>query len=157
MTHIESGVQGAKRARWREVNPWKLLREIAEGLPNGEKEELWAAFWREAQDADDYLEAIARYFFDNAFLSLKKDQDGTAKHHKGKPKKESLESEVETRALMLLQMMMPNGKQLGDCTGPDCRRFGGWLRGLAKLVPAGKTVGQSLTEAKVRRLWVATR
>lgn len=161
MTHIESGIQGAKRARWREVNPWKLLRQVAEGVPNAEKEELWSAFWEEAQGSD-YIEAIARYFFDNAFVSLMKGQDDESpgkrpKGGKGKPSSEGLEAEVETRAILLLNLTTPNGKILGDCTKTDCKRLGGWYRELAKLVPVGKTVGQSLTEAKVRRLWNAMR
>jgi hypothetical protein len=50
---------------------------------------------------------------------------------------------------------MPNGKPLGDCTGTQCRKFGGLFAQLAKHVPRQKTVRSVLKEADVQKLWQA--
>jgi len=167
MTHVdEGGTQGAKRARWRELNPWKFMREVAEDFPDADREELWPIFWNELSKQHaglegTYFEAIARYFFDNAFNALKgpvmSGRGGYKRSGRKTPSENITEEMVESRALMLLNLTMPNGKHLGDCTGPECRRFGGWFRELAKCVPKGKTVSQALTETKARRLWNTTR
>ena len=47
----------------------------------------------------------------------------------------------------LLELVCPNGKMLRDCTGSECRSFGGFYARLANKVPPGKKVGNVLDEA----------
>src|SRR6516164_1704973 len=68
--------------------------------------------------------------------------------------KRQLKARVQEEAkLILLDLLMPNGKTLRNCTGADCECFGGWFTRLAKHVPAKKLVGDVLNERDVRKLW----
>ena len=59
---------------------------------------------------------------------------------------------VREAAVKLLDLSMPNGKPLRDCTGSDCKKFGGWLGKIAAKVGARQKVGSVLSEAQVRKL-----
>jgi hypothetical protein len=50
---------------------------------------------------------------------------------------------------------LPNGKLLRNCTGSDCKRFGGWYQRLAAKVRPRKLVGNVLSEQDVRKLYNA--
>jgi response regulator RpfG family c-di-GMP phosphodiesterase len=56
---------------------------------------------------------------------------------------------------ILLDLEMPNGKLLRDCTGRDCKRFGGWYQRFAEKVGPRKPVGDVLSEQDVRKLYDA--
>jgi hypothetical protein len=53
----------------------------------------------------------------------------------------------------LLNWMMPNGKKLGDCTGRECRKAGGWLTRVAAKVPPRKLVRDVLSDAQLQKLY----
>ena len=62
---------------------------------------------------------------------------------------------VTTQArIVLMDMILPNGLALSECTGPDCRAAGGWLVKVADLVGDSK-VGDVLDEAKLRSIYAA--
>ena len=52
----------------------------------------------------------------------------------------------------LLSMVMPNGKELRDCTGRDCKRMGGWFARIAKRVKPTQKVGNALSEEQIQDL-----
>jgi hypothetical protein len=56
---------------------------------------------------------------------------------------------------LMLDLEMLNGKPLRDCTGGDCRHFGGWYQRVADKVEADKLVGATLSEQQVRELYQA--
>jgi hypothetical protein len=49
----------------------------------------------------------------------------------------------------LLDVIMPNGKKLANCTGADCIRFGGWLINVGEVVGVTKVVGEILSEKEL--------
>lgn len=53
----------------------------------------------------------------------------------------------EIMGLRLLDLVMPNGKALRDCTGGDCIRFGGFYTRIGKKVGKARVVGKVLTAA----------
>jgi hypothetical protein len=66
--------------------------------------------------------------------------------------KTKLNEHIKTQAkIILLDLMMPNGKALRDCTGIDCRKFGGWFGRIADKV-GRKKVGDVLSEKEIRNL-----
>jgi hypothetical protein len=166
MTHVESGVTGAKRQTWRDISPRKLLREIIEDDPKG-GEAAWrtaflAAINKELDGVDltgTYTEACVLYSLDNALLALMPQYETKGRRAAQKAKTATAVENAQTRsqAILLLHLIMPNGKPLGQCTGADCKRFGGWYAKLAELVPARKQVADVLNESKVRELWQASR
>jgi hypothetical protein len=166
MTFTDPGVLGAKRASYRETNPRPLLKTI---MQQSTDEKVWRdKFWSEVEDDKDYLRAILAYWLDNTIRSILNEKPPeeavpyTARIKAGQRTtqptrqqvKNALHAQVERQVkIALLKLEMPNGKTLGECTGNECKRFGGWYAVLAKKVPANATVGGTLSESEVAALW----
>lgn len=162
MTHIEMGVTGAKRQSWRNPNPRDLLRSLLEKHPDADDAELFEKFHKRVQAASEAMqETIERYWFDNNIRSLRlpttrRSPVSTAQ------RRETLVRDIQatvTRRIvdeaerLLLEMIMPNGKPLRDCTGTDCRQIGGWLAEMASKLKPAETVGSKFSEDQVRSHW----
>jgi hypothetical protein len=52
----------------------------------------------------------------------------------------------------ILQLVMPNGKKLAECTGAECIEFGGWYTAIGERVGAKNLVGKVLRERDILRL-----
>lgn len=163
MTHIDPGVYGAKRATWRSTNPRELLSRI---IAAGGDDATWRAlFWDEIADSNnghkdpqwDQLFAIAQYWLDLNIRAVAPRSARTSAASKPAAEiKEQIVKRIEQEAkLILLDLMMPNGKTLGQCTGQDCRRMGGWVLKIAKAVPTKSKVSDVLSETQVRKLWTS--
>jgi len=55
----------------------------------------------------------------------------------------------------LLDLITPNGKLLRDCTGAECRKFGGFYARISKKVSPGQKVGNALSAEGIVGLWKA--
>ena len=53
---------------------------------------------------------------------------------------------AQIRAIVLMDMMMPNNKLLRFCTGQDCLGFSGWFVNIADRIGPRGVVGTRLTE-----------
>lgn len=151
MTHIDPGSLGAKRATFRSANPRRTLREIIDRNPDfdekGWREQFWDLIKDDLSDSGD-LKACIEYWLDNNLRSL------MPQLHRGSTSRTSTASEIEKETnRLLLQLVMPNGKRLAECTGSDCVRFGGWYSAIAALVPPDQIVGVHLDEQKLQQLW----
>jgi hypothetical protein len=179
MSFTEPGVIGAYRATWRKANPRALLQDIIREHPTAEKDEILRLFLDEGKPDEDIVNAVFLYWFDNNWRSLFAEMRtalsgakpagvtaGATPEAAGNPSQPSAASSTRSRIhakiseriqyetkLMLLELVMPNGKQLAACTGPECASFGSWFARLADKTPDGKTVGAALTEDQVRALW----
>jgi hypothetical protein len=158
------GVYGAKRASWREYNPRELFRKIYEANPHETEPDLRRLFRQELEthDPETYGRAIVEYFLDSVFRALndasketrRKTQAGTQNNAKAAidvAVKERVQREAQ---VILMDLLMPNGKLLGECTGSECKKFGGWLIGVSK-VAGRKRVADALTEGQVRKIWLS--
>ena len=159
-TALHTGVTGAKRQSWQQGNPRELLRRLMEDHKNWDRTRLLREF-REQLDKspNSYLETIVEYWFANNYNSLIDPREPDRIRDKVAVTKirTKIEEHVETKAqLILLDLMMPNGKLLRDCTGQECRSLarsvGAWLARIAKRVKLRETVGTTLTENEVREL-----
>jgi hypothetical protein len=173
-----AGVLGAKRASQRKVNPRSLARRIldantaAESPTKAEIARCRSLFWEAVEDDNEQLHAIVEYFLDNTLRSLldEKAKPDPARLAEVKAKAAAatktatekveikVRDHIERKAqLILLDLVAPNGKRLGDCTGGDCKRFGGWYGALARAVPPGSKVGKVMSEQEVRKAWLASK
>jgi hypothetical protein len=175
MTYIDTGHTGAKRTSWSEANPRDLMLKIRKRHPTADRDENFA-FFLEAMDKpgnQKYLHAIFEYYHTNAYKALVNDEakPKPAKPDKTKPAAkekaaaakqqatgkaaDTVTAIVETQAkIVLLDMVLPNGIALRDCTGDDCRSAGGWLRKVGDLVGDNK-VGDVLDENKLRSIYTS--
>jgi hypothetical protein len=164
MTYIEQGTTGAFRATWRKGNPRSLLETIITKNPKASEEKIHDLFWHEIEDDKQLLQACVEYWLDNNYRSLIADKQPVAIRMHTRPNKapdraasdvsQKIQQRItrEARA-MLLELLMPNNKKLGDCTGAECITFASWMALLAKKVPASKTVASVLSEDDAWRFW----
>lgn len=164
MTHIDLGATGAKRATWRDANPRELLHRLIAEHPKADEDKWRRLFWREVQGDEALIRSIVEYWLDNNLRSmLAGDRRAAARKQTAADvavETATVKAKVRERVrkeakILLLGLLMPNGKPLRHCTGDDCRKFGGWLAGVARAVPAKKQVGDVLSEGDVRKLWLA--
>jgi hypothetical protein len=159
MTYIDHGTTGAYRATWRKGNPRSVLETIVAKNPKATPKQIWDVFHRETEDDSELIVAMKWYWFDNNLKSILRDEDSPPPTQASKSEKESAIKKIKDRikyeASQLLELIMPNDKRLADCTGAECRAFGGWLIYVAKKVPGNRTVGEILTEKQLYRMFRA--
>lgn len=121
-----------------------------------------------------YHETIFLYWFDNFYRHLLDDYPEfdnavagrvarrnamrAAKEKTTAALSEQVTQAIEKKAqIILLDLVLANGKALRDCTGRECRemsgRMGGWLRKISDRVKPTQIVGKVLQEADVRKLF----
>lgn len=165
MTYTDTGTRGAKVQSWRAANPRDLLKRVIDDNPGADRAALLKMFNEALQDdGDDYIETIIEYWFTNNYQSLvaprfaqeAKRQETYNQAVAGI--REQLRKRIEEgAAIVLLDMTMPNGKRLADCTGSECivlrRSIGGWLGRVARRVKPDETVGATLSEQQLQALY----
>jgi hypothetical protein len=135
MTNIDVGYLGAKVQSWRRVSPRELLKRQLEENPRMTRQESFKLFLddiRGLDDAEDYFAVMAEYWHTNNYNSLvapptpqeKAEQAVKRKQARSKAKADVKKIIRRKAELMLLDMVMPNGKELSECTGRECLRFG---------------------------------
>lgn len=106
---------------------------------------------------DDALTRIIALEYGNAIRAVatpsKKDiQARVASAAKAKAKEDDKMAQAKTiigariAKFIVLDLTMPNGKKLRDCTGHECTKLGGLFATIGKRVGATKTVGDVLSE-----------
>lgn len=156
MTYIDEGTYGAKRVSW-DDNYRRLLRQIIATDPDAK--DWFEEFRRQCRDDEDMDHSVYKYAYANAMLALGRvEKSGPTVTPAGKASRAATAREVaavttKVRVELLLNLIMANGKRLGDCTGAECRKFSGWYARIAKIVPPRKLVSQVLDEARVTELW----
>jgi hypothetical protein len=159
---LNLGITGANVQSWNKRNARELLARIFADNPKAGEIELWKLF---RPEAEEYIEEILRYWFTNNLRSLQlAAQSSEPKVIAARVRKSAAGVAAalplvaaKVREIALLDIVQPNGKRLGDCTGPDCvalaETVGPWLRRIGEKVKPGKTVGDSLGENEVVALW----
>jgi len=172
MTFIDTGVRGATGQSWRGANPRDLLRRVIDDNPGSDRVSLFRLFVDKLKEEDDgdHMETIIEYWFANNYHSLIAARSGAAANQSGRAAAtaerdrwvagttEKLRERIaEEASIVLLDMLMPNGKHLAECTGEECAalasQLGNWLRKVARRVKPEETVGATLTEADLRKLY----
>jgi hypothetical protein len=155
--HLNLGKTGAKRQSWRPTSPRALVLRLIRRYPRESRDELMERYVAQASKSAELVEAGLQYHFTNMFQAA-------TRNGRTKPSREqvaALEARViaQTRAVVarqaadyLMTSVMPNGKELGACTGAEVTVFGGWMRGIAAKINATDTVRSKLTEGDLRAI-----
>ena len=160
MSFIDQGTLGAYRQTWRKGNPRSILKTIIDANPKADAQAIYRLFWAAIEDDKELLQDITGYWLDHNLQSLMREAEPPTRRRTkspvATPSSTKLQDRIEHEVrIALLDLMMPNGKPLRDCTGNDCQNFNGWTSELSKRVPANNTVGSTLSEAEVYELWQA--
>jgi hypothetical protein len=160
--YVEHGTQGAFRATWRKVQPRLLLERLVNENPDANEEKIHLMFWQEIEEDKDYLRACVEYWLDNNYASILRPKSKEAFERNHSVKRDEVKKKIKQRVqqevyVALLELEMPNGKPLGDCTGRDCKKFNNWFATLAGKVPANKLVRDVLSENEIYKVWQASK
>lgn len=178
------GKTGAKRSSYYEKNPRELLVRLMKQNKTASEEAIQELMFEEVKQDHRYFGAIFAYWFANNWRYAHGDERATESSarttpgfgvgHNGPPPasprpqgpppltpeqlaRRRQEREARTDAVVtvvLLNLTMPNGKQLRKCTKADLIKFGGFYKKLAQFVLPGKTVeGSNLSEARVQEIF----
>lgn len=146
---------GARRISWEHDSARNLLARIIDEYPDG-NDKIWAQHLQERAPQEGCEFSIYLYFAHNHALALKRKP---RKRKYGKPSRAKMRRVKAEMRARLLDLLMPNGKPLRDCTGTECEQFGKadeqrgrWLQRVAEEVGADKRVGDVLDEPKLKAL-----
>ena len=150
MTEIQTGVTGAKRMRWKKYDPSAVLARLMEQHPTAGEGELVDRMIKEIEDNDQLLRSITEYFVRNTMRAIEDNKRDTPRPRPRptpaavRDVEEAIHDRFAEVAEELFALSMPNGKDLGDCTGKDLDLMGKATERLRKFVPANKTVREAL-------------
>lgn len=155
MSLIELGVTG--RRAFETTSPRFLLKHIMDSHNGASEQDLFELFKTEIADDDDFISSIVKSWFKETYQSLSDIAKQRAKHIERPERKQQIaqiKEVIKARAtqIVLLEMIMPNGKPLADCTGQECAKAGGWLCRVAMKIGPDERVGDALSENELRKL-----
>lgn len=125
------------------------------------------AIW--SQRKPDLFEALAKRYFDgmSSNYEVRQSEYGPVFGRKAKAIEADAEAKEDAAALqaeamralkanirdvVLLDIVMPDGKKLRQATGAECRRAGGFYAEIAKHIKATQVVDKHLTEADLQNI-----
>lgn len=164
MTNVDTGITGAKRQSFHEESPRDLLKRLMKANAKLSEEDLLILFARKVNDNPKYLPAIIEYWFANNHRSLttrpqspqQRRQDETTRRQKIDTLKQGYKEQLTK--LAFLAMVLPNGKELRECTGSECRKMapkvGAFLAKLGKELKPNQKVGDVYaSDDALAKLW----
>jgi hypothetical protein len=159
MTHVDTGITGAKRQSWKHDNPRDVLKNILEQNARAAKEELLEIFTRTMFEKGNraLIETVIEYWFANNLNSLL-NSDSRLKGQFSKPQqvtkiKDQIRERIKIAAgVVLMDMIMPNKKRLRDCSGAECAAVGGWLSVVSARMSPSAIVGKTFSEQDIRSM-----
>jgi hypothetical protein len=160
MTHVESIRQGAAAVRrTSKKNIMEMLVGIIDAHPSYDLERRFREWSSAIQADDDCLEAALRHTYTNLNAALEAQNRRSvpvqrpARRSKEEVAASTAEMKERARASLVLDLVMPNGKSLRDCTGAYARKCGGVISKIAAKVKPGQLVGQAITEKQAQQIW----
>lgn len=134
-------------------NPRDLVIDVIKNMPEDEVKtqfEHFRALLKE--EADGYQRAVDWYFFVNMRDYLVSNRTrGPAERQAAKAKQTEMVERIKAQIVML-ELDMPNGKKMKDCTGAEMAKFGNRYQKIADQVGKAKTVGSVLSEDQVKKI-----
>lgn len=152
--HLKTGAAVTRRTA--KANPLETLVQLIEADPTADDTRLFRK-WLDVVDADDdQRRAALHHTFKNYMTALERDRRkpkaSTASRLTTAQRSEAVaEIKAKAASILLLDLVMPNGKKARYCKGTEVVRFGG------KWVEAGKKAGKDMlgkvfNESQLRKL-----
>lgn len=164
MTMPDDGIQGAKRLAMNNDVLLNIVLSVIEGRPRNAdpySSQLARRFQEEIEnhpDTVDLTSQIFEYFYVNNARRALREKPTKAEREAARErsdarvlaKQREMDNRTDARAhKMFLDMLMPNGKTLRDCTGNDLRkmepRIAKTMKHLAKTLKPRQKVGDVYT------------
>lgn len=156
LDHVESsrvGLSGASKISDR--SPRELVLKTIEDNPGIEKRAAFELFLIAVGTDRGYWRAMAFYFFvhmwEYAFGPATRSKPDPVQQLEMKERQTALVENIKAQIIML-DLTMPNGKAMRDCTGAEMAKFGNRFQKIAEKVGKAKTVGSVLSEDQVKAI-----
>lgn len=138
-----------------EHNPRDLVVEVVKASPELGAKEQFEEFRTQLRDVgDDYQRKVDWYFFvnmrDYLVNTRTRERDPVQRAEAIAQERDAIEG--AKAQIMLLNLTMPNGKTMRDCTGAEMAKFGNRYQRIAEKVGKAKTVGSVLSEDQVKTI-----
>lgn len=134
-------------------NPRDLVIEVLRANPGDEVKSQFEQFRTLLEDSGDaYQRAVDWYFFVNMrdyLVSNRSRRPDPVEIASVKIKQREVIEQIKAQIVML-DLTMPNGKAMRDCTGADMAKFGNRYAKIAARVGKSGVVGEVLNEEQVR-------
>lgn len=164
MTQTQRSTNAGFMPKSKKESPLGLLIAVIRVDPEASKESHLAQFRTLLLQEDyyEFLEALILEWFSIKFsTAMRAAQPPTAealrKRAAARKADRKRESDLITKAkgligTRLLDFIMPNSKKLRDCTGAECKQFGGLFARIGKRVGNKRVVGDVLSAEQLARL-----
>jgi hypothetical protein len=158
ISNINLGVTGAKRTSFAAANPKALAADICGRHPRWSNNDLVDALCDAIMEAGgSTLETTVKHACANFIHSALRDRDRTQKRPRANMANAVRNGTAAVKALVLLDLVMPNKKRLRSCTFSECAKFGSWLTKLSHYGGPKQIVGKTLTETQVRKVYASAK
>jgi hypothetical protein len=136
-----------------EHNPRDLVIDAIKAMPGAGRKEVFERFRTMLAEAgDDCNRAVEWYFFVNMHDYLMTNRNRPDPIERATARQQQTERVEAIKAQIMLDLDMPNGKKMRDCTGAEMARFGNRYQRIAEKVGKAKTVGSVLNEDQVKAI-----
>jgi hypothetical protein len=169
--HVKQGAAASRRTG--KKNPLEIRAAIKDRHPTDSFEDLFE-MWQKAVERDsECTRVVWLYAFRNYLTALDRDErdrrrsrvegdraDTSAaasvmRTRRAKMAIDDSDSEIAERAksrLVLMNLILPNGKRLQEATFADCKGAGAFFEKVAKLGKPKQIVGETVTEERLQSL-----
>lgn len=161
MMDLNVGFQSSTRQRWQNERKTmeELLISLIEEEPKADLKRLTAMFIARAREDDEWMYTLADYGVGNTLnrvLAFRARARITPEMRRKVTAQKTAERAMMVQKfkdqITLLNLEMPNGKRMRNCTGTEMALFGNAFRRIAR--KCGKRlVGQVLNEKEVKKLF----
>lgn len=148
---------------------FEVFRTVLMNKPYASRAELIEDFVAEMLSDDVFFDLLARDYFErmaavhvtkngrlgHTFSRTDVSADRVARQREAaKSRRDSAVSELKSklRDVLLLDLVMPDGKKLREATGAECAKAGGFYAEIAKHIKPTQVVDKHMSEADLRNV-----
>jgi hypothetical protein len=142
--------------RWKKYDPSAVLARFMEQYPQAGEGELVDRMLREGEETPELNRSIYEYFVRNTMRAIEDNKirpqprpSPAARQTATQEVAEAIRDRFAEVVAELCALPMPNGKDLGDCTGKELDQMGKAMERVRKIVPANLTVKEAVEKKKV--------
>lgn len=144
-------------------NPTEILISLLDEQPDIDVDAISAKFYERVSDDEDYLRPIVKYFVISMMRNIDsgRRRNGKTVEQKRKErasrvaeiKQEASKIVEKMKSIVILDLVLPNGKTARASTCADCARAGGVFTKLSKLGRPRQIVGNLITDEQAQKLY----
>jgi hypothetical protein len=154
MTNMDFGITGHKRQTWISDAEKIAFLKIKQENPDASAEKRARLLAELCMEDETILYAVVLR------VTVLEDYNSTLHNRspqaraQARTEQQKMQDEAKKRivAVILMDLVMPNGKRLMSCTGAECIKFGGWLTKVGEQVGPRRLVGDVLDEMELQKL-----